>query len=347
MDWTNFLGHQRQRKWFSNALANDKLASTFLLVGPSGIGKRTFAKLVGKSLLCTQTDPKELNFCNTCETCVQVESQTHPDFLYLCREKDKSVIALDQLIGPKDARMREGFCYELRIRPYSGRRKIGIIDDADTLEEETSNCLLKTLEEPPPGAVIFLLGTSEKRQISTIRSRSQIVRFSPLTTAEIEELILRNNYVKDPAIARQLAERSGGSIQYAQELNDPSLMEFRNQIQAFLTQRPLEFIAMTKAIIDHLNNSTREGQPRRDRLNWCFDEVIDAIRNSLWIQIGGTVPGSSDPSRVFAPLKNLPVRTLVKLIEITQETRGNVGRFIAPAALLEAWTANFTRIARL
>jgi DNA polymerase-3 subunit delta' len=347
MEWANFLGHQRQRKWFSNAIANNKLASTFLLVGPNGVGKRTFAKLVAKSLLCTQTNPKELSFCNTCETCVQIESQTHPDFLYLQREKDKSVIALDQLIGTKEARMREGFCYELRIRPYSGRRKIGIIDDADTLEEETSNCLLKTLEEPPPGAVIFLLGTSEKRQISTIRSRSQIVRFSPLATADIEELILRNNYVEDPGIARQLAKRSGGSIQYAQELNDPSLMEFRNQIQSFLTQRPLEFIAMTKAITEHLNNSTREGQPRRDRLNWCFDEVIDAIRNSIWIQMGVSEQGSTEPSSSFAPLKHLPVRTLVKLIEITHETRNDVGRFIAPAALLEAWTANFVRIARL
>jgi hypothetical protein len=65
------------------------------------------------------------------------------------------------------------------------------------------------------------------------------------------------------------------------------------------------------------------------------------------MQMGVTAPGSSDPSSVFAPLKNLPVRTLVKLIELTHETRGNVGRFIAPAALLEAWTANFVRLARL
>jgi DNA polymerase-3 subunit delta' len=347
MEWADFLGHHRQRKWFANAIAHNKLASTFLLVGPSGIGKRTFALLVAKSLLCTETDPKELNFCNKCETCVQVESQTHPDFLYLNRDTERSAITLEQLVGSKDSRMREGFCYELRIRPYSGRRKIGVIDDADTLEEETSNCLLKTLEEPPPGAVIFLLGTSEKRQISTIRSRSQIVRFSPLSVEDVEELILRNSYVSDSAEARQLASRSHGSIQYAQELNDPSLMEFRNQIQSFLMQRPIEFIALAKAILDHVNNSTREGQPRRDRLTWCLDEVTDALRNSLWMQMGVTAPGSSDPASVFAPLKNLPVRTLVKLIELTHETRGNVGRFIAPAALLEAWTANFVRLARL
>jgi DNA polymerase-3 subunit delta' len=347
MEWADFLGHHRQRKWFANAIAHNKLASTFLLVGPSGIGKRTFALLVAKSLLCTETDPKELNFCNKCETCVQVESQTHPDFLTIAKDKDLSAISMEQVVGSDVSRMREGFCYDLRIRPYSGRRKIGVIDDADTLKEDTSNSLLKTLEEPPLGAVIFLLVTSERKVISTIRSRSQIVRFSSLAIDDVEKLLLRNNYVTDNTVARQLAVQSHGSIQYAQELNDPSLMEFRNQIQSFLMQRPIEFIALAKAILDHVNNSTREGQPRRDRLTWCLDEVTDALRNSLWMQMGVTAPGSSDPSSVFAPLKNLPVRTLVKLIELTHETRGNVGRFIAPAALLEAWTANFVRLARL
>lgn len=347
MDWGSFLGHQRQRKWFANAIAHDKLASTFLMVGPNGVGKRTFAQLVAKSLLCTETDPRTLDCCNRCETCVQIDCKTHPDFLYLKREKDKTGLTMEQLVGPKEARLRAGFCYELRIRPYSGRRKIAVIDDADTLEEETSNSLLKTLEEPPTGAVIFLLGTSEKKQISTIRSRSQIVRFSPLSDEHVRELILRHQYVQDPAVAEQLAVQSHGSIQSARELNDPVLLDFRNLIYGFLDQRPLDFIAFTKSILEHLNNATSDGQPRRDRLTWCLDEVIEALRNSLWVHLGVTSPASHVSGARLAPLKHLPVRTLVKLIEITQETRGNVGRFIAPAALLEAWTANFVRLARL
>jgi DNA polymerase-3 subunit delta' len=347
MDWKTFLGHQRQRTWFANAIGHNKLASTFLMVGPTGIGKRTFSKLIAKSLLCTQSDPSELSVCNRCETCVQVESQTHPDVLYLARDPEKSVLTIDQLLGSDAARMREGFCYELRIRPYSARRKIAIIDDADTLKEDTANSLLKTLEEPPPGAVIFLLGTSEKRQLSTIRSRSQIVRFSPLSDAHVTELILRHELVGDPSAARELAERSHGSIQYAKELNDPTLLEFRNQIHAFLQQRPLDFLGFTKAIIDHLNQSTPDGQPRRDRLKWCLDEVTDVLRNSLWTQMEIPAQEGSEPASRFAPMKNLSARTLVQLIESTQEARENIQRFIAPAALLEAWAANLCRMARL
>ncbi|MFM8572908.1 MAG: ATP-binding protein [Pirellula sp.] len=346
MDWSEYLGHQRQRKWFANAIANNKLASTFLIVGPHGVGKRTFALLFAKSLLCTETDPKELSFCDRCETCVQIQSGTHPDYLYLARESQSSLVTMEQLVGSDESRMREGFCYELRMRPYSGRRKIGVIDDADTLAEATGNALLKTLEEPPPGAVIFLIGTSEKKQISTIRSRSQIVRFSPLALGDVEQLILKHNYAESAEQARQLAEQAQGSVQLARELSDPNLIEFRSQIRTLLSQRPMEFIAFTKSVIDHLNHATAEGQARRDRLVWCMDEVIEAIRNSLWNQLGAVPQGIGDPNRLFAPFKNLPVRNLVKLIELTQETRGNIGRFIAPAALLEAWTANFIRLAR-
>ena len=353
MDWSELLGHQRQREWFANAIANNKLASTFLLVGPSGIGKRTFAKLIAKSLLCTETNPRELTCCNTCDTCLQIQCETHPDYLYIKRgqrkdsEKEKSVITMEQLVGPKESRMREGFCYEIRIRPYSARRRIGVVDDADTLDEETSNSLLKTLEEPPPGAVIFLLGTSEKRQISTIRSRCQIVRFSPLSKEHVEQLVLRHHYVQDPAIAKTIASLSHGSIQYARELSDQSLMDFRNQIHRFLQQSPADFIGFTKAILDHVNSSTPEGQPRRDRLIWCLDEVTDALRNSLWTRLAVSDSIGQDADTVFAPLKTLPTRTLIRLIELTQESRGNINRFIAPAALLEHWTANFIRIARI
>ncbi|NDH69076.1 MAG: DNA recombination protein RmuC, partial [Gammaproteobacteria bacterium] len=225
------------------------------------IGKRTFAKLVAKSLLCTQTDPGDLAFCNRCETCLQVEKQTHPDVIYLARDRAKSVLTVDQLLGSDAARMREGFCYELRIRPYSGRRKIAIIDDADTLKEDTANCLLKTLEEPPPGAVIFLLGTSEKRQISTIRSRSQIVRFSPLSIQHVAELILRHKFLEDPTQALQLAERSHGSIQHAKELNDPRV-DMRPLFELIL-EKVLERSGLVKDQEYRLQFSTSNDEGKR------------------------------------------------------------------------------------
>ena len=126
MEWDTFVGHSTQRAWFENALARNRVASTFLLVGQEGIGKRTFAKLIAKSLLCTGSDARKLDLCNRCETCKQVDAGTHPDVIEIAPEKDKSRITMRQLVGEDENRLREGLCYEIRFHPYSGRRKFEI-----------------------------------------------------------------------------------------------------------------------------------------------------------------------------------------------------------------------------
>ncbi len=74
--------------------------------------------------------------------------------------------------------MREGLCHDIALKPFMGGRKVAIIDDADDLNEEGANCLLKTLEEPPPHSVLILIGTSAERQLPTIRSRARRFVFS-------------------------------------------------------------------------------------------------------------------------------------------------------------------------
>jgi DNA polymerase-3 subunit delta' len=337
MQWESFIGHQLQRKWFSNALEHHRLASTFLFVGPNGIGKRTFAYLVAKSLLCTETPADELSCCNRCETCVQLEAKTHPDLIYLARDEDKTRVTMDQIVNEQS-----GLCYELRIRPYSGRRKIAIIDDADTLESEQSNSLLKTLEEPPPGAIIFLIGTSEHLQLSTIRSRSQIVRFAPLHSAELAELLVNNKMAGSMQEATELANNSHGSLELVQQFQDSSFNDFRSQFVARLKQRPINFVGLCKFISDHLKNDVSEGQQRRNRLRWIFDETTEILRAALYQRIGAShaAPASSSP---FA---FLDLNTLTKLIELTIKAREDVSRFIAPVAIIEAWTAEFTNVAQ-
>jgi DNA polymerase-3 subunit delta' len=337
MQWESFIGHQLQRKWFSNALKHHRLASTFLFVGPNGIGKKTFAYLVAKSLLCTETPDDELACCNRCETCVQLEAQTHPDLIYLARDEDKTRVTMDQIVNEQS-----GLCYELRIRPYSGRRKIAIIDDADTLETEQSNSLLKTLEEPPPGAIIFLIGTSEHLQLSTIRSRSQIVRFAPLHSAELAKLLVSNKLAGSLQEATELADNSHGSLELAKQFQDSSFNDFRSQLVGRLQQRPMNFVGLCKFISDHLKNEVGEGQERRNRLRWIFDETTEILRSALHQRVGAS--HSNRPST--SPFAFLDISALTKLIELTIKAREDISRFIAPVAIIEAWTAEFTSIAQ-
>src|SRR4029450_8202547 len=114
---------------------------------------------------------------------------------------------LELLIGDAEHRMRAGLCYNIALKPFSARRKVAIIDDADYLNKEGANCLLKTLEEPPPKSLLIMIGTSEQRQVPTIRSRCQIVRFQPLAEEDVAELLLSTGVCEDAALAQPAAAR--------------------------------------------------------------------------------------------------------------------------------------------
>ncbi len=340
MDWTSFIGHHRQRRWFANAIAKNRLASTFLFVGPSGVGKRTFAGLVAKTMLCTTNEPASFQPCGHCEACAQVEADTHPDVIRMRREIDKktkklrSELSIEQFVGSDDARMREGLCYELRMRPYSGRRKIAIIDEIDTLNTEGANSLLKTLEEPPAGSMIFLIGTSEQRQLPTIRSRSQVVRFAPLSSDEITLLLTRLGRVSGHEEAQRIATRAHGSIELAASLLDTEQSEFREKLVFSLLQSPFDFPGLNQSIIKHLDTVGADGQPRRDRLKWIFDQAMDVFRDSMRANLGLD-------SEEQAPLPLSPA-DLSTLIQRTEQARDQVDRNIGPAPLVEAWTASLS-----
>ena len=352
MDWNTFVGHHRQRGWFANAVHQERLASTFLMVGPSGIGKRTFARLVAKSLLCTKYQPTEFATCGTCEACVQIEAGTHPDLIEIKREKDKSNLSMEQLVGSDESRMREGLCYEIRMRPYSGRRKIAIVDDVDTLAVEGANSLMKTLEEPPAGSLIFLIGTSEQRQLRTIRSRSQIVRFSPLAEDELALLIPRHGLADNPADAVRLAQQSHGSLQLAAQGRDESMSEFRTLLIESLDSRPIDFPRLSKSITAHLDSVAPEGQSRRDQLKWVLDIAIDLYRESMRHRLGVTssldaaIHQPSTESDAPGNLHQLDPEILSSLIQRTQQAREQVDRNVSPAALVEAWVTEVTGMSR-
>jgi DNA polymerase-3 subunit delta' len=122
VSWAELLGHERPKKWFDIALRQNRLASTFLFVGKEGIGKRTFAKLLAKSLFCKNASQTALDFCGRCEACVQVDASTHPDLIEIGKPADRATIPVDLLIGPPEARMREGLCHDIRLKAFYGGR---------------------------------------------------------------------------------------------------------------------------------------------------------------------------------------------------------------------------------
>src|SRR6185436_3676700 len=102
----------------------------------------------------------------------------------------KSEIPVGLLKGDDNYPVEQSLLRQLSLKPFHGGRKVAILDDADALNPAGANCMLKTLEEPPPRSILILIGTSVERQLPTIRSRAQIVRFAPLSEPIVERLLI-------------------------------------------------------------------------------------------------------------------------------------------------------------
>ena len=140
------LGHANVRGRFERTLSAGRLASTYLFVGPHGVGKRTFAEELAGVLLCTAPSPGgALRRCGRCEACRMFDQGAAPDLLRVELPEGKSSLPLELFIGAKERRHREGLCHDLAVKPLLSRRRVAIIDDADALGVESANALLKTL----------------------------------------------------------------------------------------------------------------------------------------------------------------------------------------------------------
>lgn len=348
MDWNSYLGHDRQRTWFRNAIQKNRLASTFLMVGPDGIGKRTFARLIAKTILCTGNDPTAFAPCCRCEACAQIDASTHPDLIEVARRPDKTGLIMEQLVGEGERRMREGLCYELRMKPYSGRCKVAIVDDADTIAEEGANSLLKTLEEPPPGSLIFLISTSVQRQLPTIRSRCQMARFQPLSVDHLAELILRHGIAENQKSAIHLASQSSGSMSSVSQWTNEELKSFRNELFHQLIQRPMDFTKLAKAVQGDMESVGTESQLRRERLKIILDFALQFYRTGLraCVTSGFEPIEAATGLYTFGHLRSLPSEAFVSAIQRCLEAREHLDRMVSPASLIEAWAADLAVISR-
>lgn len=278
MSWQGILGHDDVVEQFRLALARQRLASSFLFVGPAGIGKRTFAARLAQALLCRQRPAADLDPCGQCSSCVQVAADTHPDLVMVDRPKDKSFLPLELLIGDKDHRGRQGLCHAIAMKPFMGGRKVAILDDADYLNAEGANSLLKTLEEPPPRSVLILIGTSPAKQLPTIRSRCQVVRFRALPSELVAELLLSQNLVESPEEARRLASHSGGSLERALELTGDELWQFRLMLQERLSEPGLDGVSLAEAVSAFVSEAGSEAARRRARMRQVFEFAAEFYR---------------------------------------------------------------------
>ena len=347
MAWQEIEGHDAVVERFRRALARGRLASTFLFVGPKGIGKRRFAERLARALLCPNLDASSLAPCGRCDSCVQAAAGTHPDLMIVEKPPEKSVIPVESLVGDREHRMREGLCHDIALKPFFGGRKVAIVDDADHLNEEGANALLKTLEEPPPRSVLILIGTSAERQLPTIRSRCQVVRFDPLDAAGVCRILESQGFVAEVDQARRLSGLSGGSVARALELADDDLWQFRDRLLEALAAGEPASVSLSETTCSFIDAAGKEAPLRRARARQVIGFAADFYRQLLRALVGAPARGDAALQQtVDRAASSWPgdAETATACIDRTLAALGHVDRNAHQRALVECWLDDLSRI---
>lgn len=199
----NIIGNQKIKQEIIQAIKQKKLSHSYMFIGTDGIGKKMIAKEFSKMLLCEQED----TYCNKCKSCLEFDSENHPDFQII--EPDGNSVKIEQ-IRTLQRKIIEA--------PIVSEKKVYIINNADTMTVEAQNCLLKTLEEPPKYVNIFLIGSNENNFLSTIKSRCTIIKFQDIKKEEIQQFLEKNYEITQ--VSDNMFELFGGSIGNAIKLKD-------------------------------------------------------------------------------------------------------------------------------
>ncbi len=327
MSWKRVRGHEAQAEAFARAVRRGRLAHAYLFVGPPGIGKRLFAVELAKALLCEgPREESRLEACDRCPSCIQIDAGTHPDFLIAARPLDSAEFPIG---------LMRALCQHFSLKTARGRGKVVVIDDADDFNEESANCFLKTLEEPPPGSMLILVETSLDRQMPTIASRCQVVRFQPMPPETVAEL-LQANGVEEPNLRERLARVGGGSPAYALALADPALWAFRYTLLRGLTGPRLDCVALSKTWIEFVQDAGKEAVHHRRRARLTLRLLIDLLRAALAFGLNGQGGAGEDKPLLEAITHKADADQITALLERCLEADFQIERNVQPALVLEA-----------
>ncbi|HEY6231940.1 MAG TPA: DNA polymerase III subunit delta' [Pyrinomonadaceae bacterium] len=209
------IGNEHVKSLLRRILEARRVPGAMLFTGEDGIGKKLFALEIARALNCrTPIGPEG---CGKCPSCVRIAKFNYPQstdsddwkgIIWTDHPDVGMVAAPKRILLVEQMRLIER---EANYRPYEGKARVFLVEDADKLNEASANALLKVLEEPPHTSHIVLLTSRPAMLLPTIRSRCQMVRFSPLSAEEIESYLLTNK-LASAAEARIRARVARGSL---------------------------------------------------------------------------------------------------------------------------------------
>jgi DNA polymerase III subunit delta' len=333
------IGNNQAKEFLFRMLEAGRLPGAMLFAGPEGIGKKQFALEVAKSVLCENTEI--FGSCGRCSVCQRVDRFTFPtsekkddyEKVFIGDHADVGqVVPFRRTILVDAIRDLER---EANFRPYEGKARFFIVDDADKMNPAASNALLKTLEEPPPTTHIFLLTSRFDSLLPTIKSRCQILRFQPISTPEIEGYLL-NTKEFSPEDAALAARISRGSLGRALAIGGEDLRQRREAMMEVLeaqTSAPSRAVLLRAAEEMGDAKMKDEYEPRL--------EILQSLLHDTWQLKQGRAKETLVNSDLYEKLAKCAANTtaedltsfLAEIERVRENLIVNINRKIATDAL--------------
>jgi DNA polymerase-3 subunit delta' len=232
INFSDIIGQDSAIDWLKSAYLADRLPHGLIFAGPTGVGKATTARALAALFLCER--PRQAAACGQCESCRVFGAGNHPDYHVITKEliryhdktgKSKGIDLSIHVIRPEvidPAGRKAGM----------GRGKVFVIEQADLMNPQAQNALLKTLEEPAGRTIIILLTDQPGSLLATIRSRCQMVRFSALGDEFVRQGLATRGI--DPKLAARAADLSRGSLGVALKWIEDGVIDPAGELSGYI-----------------------------------------------------------------------------------------------------------------
>lgn len=261
--FSNIIGHEQIKEHLQNAISMNKISHAYIFNGPDKSGKMALAKSFAMALQC---EKHGTDGCMECHSCKQALSGNQPDIIYLQHEKPNTISVDD---------IRHQINNDIIIKPYASPYKIYIIDEAEKMNQQSQNALLKTIEEPPSYAVILLLTTNADGFLPTILSRCITLNLKAVANDTIHHFLMENYHVPDYKADICTAFAQGNVGKAIQLANSEDFNEIKNSALRLLKRiRNIELPEMIEAV--------KEISSYKLEINDYFDIMMIWYRDVLY-----------------------------------------------------------------
>ncbi|MGN0141077.1 MAG: ATP-binding protein [Roseburia sp.] len=266
----DIIGHGQIIEHLQNAITMDKVSHAYIINGPDKSGKMMLAEAFAMTLQC---EAGEKDPCMECHSCKQAVGRNQPDIIYVGHEKPNTISVDD---------IRSQVNNDIGIKPYSSRHKVYIIDEAEKMNVQAQNALLKTIEEPPAYAVILLLTTNADAFLPTILSRCVTLNIKAVPDEVIQRYLMSKYQIPDYQAQVCVAFAQGNVGKAIQLASSDSFNELKASVLQLIKRlKDIDLYEMTEAV--------KQIGEYKLQINDYFDLMMVWYRDVLYFKATGDV----------------------------------------------------------